>query len=388
MNDQTVLCPKCKSEIRLTEAIAAPILEQARREMASKLDAEKVRIAAEARKSATETVAIDLKQAQDQAMEANRKLVANTAKLAEAQKAQAEAVALRRQIDDEKRELDLTIEKRVSASVDEVRRNARAAVQEEIGTKVSEKQLLIDRMTGQIAEMQKKIEQGSQQAQGEVLELELENELRTKFIFDSIEPVAKGVFGGDVIQRVRNDNGVDCGTIIWEIKRTKNWTEGWLAKLRGDARAAKADIAIIVSTALPEDVKIFAMREGIWISSPAYALALASCLRMALGDVYAARNSSAGAETKMERVYAYLTGTNFKHRISAIVENFGAMLDDLEKERRIAEKSYAKREGQIRIAIKAAAGFYGDIQAIAGSAVGELPALDIKLIEEGKAAAG
>lgn len=366
--------------------MATPILEQARREMAQKLEQAKAQISAASRKEATDAVAIDLRQAQDQAQEANRKLVANNFKLIEAQKAQAEAVALRRQIDDEKRELDLTIEKRVSASVEEVRRNARAAVQEEIGTKVSEKQMLIDRMTDQIAEMQKKIEQGSQQAQGEVLELELETALRTKFVFDSIEPVGKGVFGGDVIQRVRNENALDCGTIIWEIKRTKNWTESWLSKLRGDQRAANADIAIIVSTALPEDVKIFAMREGIWITSPAYALALASCLRHALADVYAARNSSAGAETKIERVYAYLTGTNFKHRISAIVENFGAMLDDLEKERRIAEKSFAKRDGQIRIAIKAAAGFYGDIQAIAGSAVGELPALDMKLIEDGKAA--
>ena len=386
MNGPTVVCPKCKSTIELTEAMSAPVLEAARREFATKLQTETARIAEDAKRSANAAVHSELKRRDTVIEEVNQRLVANTAKLQEAQQAQVEAVKLKRELEDRARELDLTIEKRVSASTAAIREEARRAADADLGVKVSEKQMLIDRMSKTIDELNTKIAQGSQQAQGEVLELKLEDDLRSQFPFDSIEPVAKGVFGGDVLQRV-NDNNRSVGAILWEFKRTKNWAAGWLEKLRGDQRAAKAEIAIIVSYALPDGIETFGMEEGIWITSPAYAIEVCAVLRFGLIEVAAARQATEGQETKMEMLYQYLTGPQFKHRVGAIVENFGNMLEDLEKEKRVQEKVWAKREGQIRIAIKAAAGFYGDLQGIAGSAVGELPALDVKLLEDAKAAA-
>src|SRR6266403_135995 len=385
MNEPTILCPKCKAEIKLTEAMASPLIDAARREFANKLATEKAKIAFEARIEAKESVSLELKAKADEVAALNRTLTSNVAKLQEAQAAQAEALQLKRDLEEKAREIDLTVEKRVSRAVATVRDEAQRQAEGEFSIKVSEKQMLIDRMAKQIDEMQKKIELGSQQAQGEVLELELENALRKRFVFDSIEPVAKGVFGGDVIQRVQEDAKY-VGTILWEFKRTKNWTDGWLSKLRGDQRAAKAEIAIIVSYALPETIKTFGMQEGVWVTSPEHAIPLCAVLRHALADVAEARQAGEGQETKMQKLYAYMTGSNFKHRVGAIIEHFGVMLEDLEKERRSVTKGWAKRDAQIHSAIDAAAGMYGDLQGIAGSAVGELPALDVKQLEDAKAA--
>lgn len=387
-----IKCPTCKSEIKLTEAMAGPMVQAARSEFETKLKNVKTEADADAAKRAQSfiqkevgkyrsSIEGDLQAAKDRAAESERLLQEREAKLAEAQKAQADLVRQKREFEEKSRELDLTIEKRVTASASTIREEARAAAEADLGAKVSERELLIDRMKKQMSEMQKKIEQGSQQAQGEVLELELENTLRSRFVFDSIEPVAKGVFGGDVIQRV-SEHMIPVGTILWEMKRTKNWTEGWLAKLRGDQRAAKAEIAIIVSYVLPEGISTFGMREGIWISAPAYAVELCAVLRHALAEVAAARQASEGQESKMQMLYSYLTGSGFKHRVQAIVENFGNMLEDLEKERKVQERVWAKREGQIRIAMKAAAGMYGDLQGIAGSSLKEVEGLNMPELPE------
>jgi hypothetical protein len=37
------------------------------------------------------------------------------------------------------------------------------------------------------------------------------------FLSYLIEPVAKGEFGGDVLQHVRDNTGQLCGKILWEI---------------------------------------------------------------------------------------------------------------------------------------------------------------------------
>lgn len=385
MNEPTIICPKCKAEIKLTEAMASPLIDAARREFATKLASEKEKIELGARERAHAAVATELKRRDDEVAALNQTLTSNVAKLQEAQTAQAEALKMKRDLEEKAREIDLTIEKRVSAGAATIRDEARRAAESDLGIKVSEKQLLIERMTKTIDELQTKIAQGSQQAQGEVLELELENALRKRFVLDSIEPVPKGVFGGDVIQRV-HEEAKYVGTILWEFKRTKNWTDGWLSKLRGDQRAAKAEMAIIVSYALPETTKTFGMQEGVWVTSPEYAIPLCAVLRHALADVAEARQAGEGQETKMQKLYAYMTGPNFKHRVGAIIEHFGVMLDDLEKERRSVTKGWAKRDAQIHSAIDAAAGMYGDLQGIAGSAVGELPALDVKQLEDAKAA--
>ena len=163
-------------------------------------------------------------------------------------------------------EMDLTIEKKVQGSLAAVREKAKHDAEEGLKLRVLEKEEQIASMQRQIEDLKRKAEQGSQQLQGEVQELELEATLRSKFPHDLIEPVPKGEFGGDVLQRVMGPFGQPCGTILWESKRTKNWADGWLTKLRDDQRKAKADIALIVSNALPKGVHTFDHVDGVWVT--------------------------------------------------------------------------------------------------------------------------
>src|SRR6202034_1425658 len=181
----------------------------------------------------------------------------------------------------------------------------------------------------------RKAEQGSEQLQGEVQELELESLLRVKFPRDIVEPICKGEVGGDVLHRVMSPHGQLCGTILWESKRTKNWSDAWLAKLRDDQRAAKADVALIVSQSLPKGVDTFDFVEGIWVTESRCAIPVAIALRQSLIELSAARQAADGQQTKMEMIYQYLTGPRFRHRIEAIVEKFTDMQADLARERKM-----------------------------------------------------
>lgn len=210
-----------------------------------KLTVGRAAIAAEEAKKAKAVLAADLQSKAKALTELQELLAEQDQKLAEAQKEQAALLRKQRELDDAKRELDLTIEKRVQGSLTEIRQKAKIAAEEGLKLKVAEKRQQIASMQRQIEELKRKAEQGSQQLQGEVLELQLEATLRAHFLQDVIEPVGQGEFGGDVLQRVIGPAGQPCGTILWETKRTKNWSGGWLAKLRGDQRAAAAELAVL-----------------------------------------------------------------------------------------------------------------------------------------------
>src|SRR3984893_7378613 len=187
-------------------------------------------------------------------------------------------------------------------------------------------------------ELRRKLEQGSQQTQGEVLELELEDLIRTTFPFDQIEPVPKGMNGADLVHRVHNNKGHCCGTIVWESKRTKAWSDGWIQKLKDDLRLVKGDIAVIVSEALPKDIDNFGHVKGIWITSRDCAINLAAALRFLLIEVSTLKSAAVGKNERLEILYNYLSGSEFKQRVEAIVEAFIEMQGDLQEERRVAER--------------------------------------------------
>jgi hypothetical protein len=233
-------------------------------------------------------------------------------------------------------------------------------------------------MQRQIEDLKRRAEQGSQQLQGEVQEMELEALLAAKFPRDTIQPVPKGEFGGDVLQRVMGPLNQSCGTILWECKRTKNWSDGWLPKLREDQRTAKAEIAVIVSQALPKDVETFGFVDGVWIADPKVALPVALSLRQTLIEVASARQAAEGQQTKMEMVYGYLTGPRFRQRIQAIVEAFSSMREDLDREKKAITRQWAKREEQIDRVMNATVGMYGDLQGIAGKTLQEIEGLEFQ----------
>ena len=286
-----------------------------------------------------------------------------------------------RELDDAKRELDLTVEKRVQEGLIATREQAKKEAEESLSLKVKEREQTIASMQKQIEELKRKAEQGSQQLQGEVQELELETLLTTKFPLDQIQPVPKGEYGGDVLQRVFSGFGQACGTILWESKRTKNWSDGWLIKLREDQRQAKAEIAVIVSQALPKEVETFELIDGVWVTHPKAALPVAIVLRHTLMEVASARQASEGQQTKMEMVYQYLMGPRFRQRVQAIVEGFTSMQDDLDKERKVIMKQWAKREEQIDRVMQSTVGMYGDLQGIAGKTLQEIEGLELKSLD-------
>jgi len=385
MTEPTITCPSCSTEIKLTESLAAPLIratreeyeakiarkdaelskretelkaqfeavEQARQsideQVLEKLKAGRAVIAAEEAKKANAAVAADLQSKSKEVTDLQELLAQRDEKLGEAQKEQATLLRKQRELHDAKRELDLTVEKRVQ-------------------------------------ELKRKAEQGSQQLQGEVLELELEATLRAHFPLDVIEPVGNGEFGGDVLQRVVGPAGQACGALLWETKRTKNWTDVWLPKLRADQRAAGAELAILVSKALHKEVDTFGYVDGIWVTDFPFIVPLAIALRQSLIEVASARQTQEGQATKMELVYQYLTGPKFRHRVEAIVEKFSDMHADLDRERKTMTRLWAKREAQIQGVIESTAGMYGDLQGIAGKAFQQIDGLEISLLETHPAA--
>jgi hypothetical protein len=304
----------------------------------------------------------------------------------EAQKEQAALLRKQRELDDAKRELELTVEKRVQESLTEIRQKAKAEAEESLKLKVVEKEQQIASMQRQIDELKRKAEQGSQQLQGEALEFGLEAKLRASFPLDAIEPVSKGEFGGDVLQRVVGPAGQACGAILWEAKRTKNWTDGWLPKLRADQRAGGAELAILVSKALPKEVETFGYVDGIWVTDFPFIVPLAMALRQSLIELAGARQAREGQATKMELVYQYMTGPKFRHRVEAIVEKFSDMQADLDRERKTMTRLWAKREAQIQGVVESTVGMYGDLQGIAGKAFKEIEGLETPLLEARPAA--
>lgn len=224
-------------------------------------------------------------------------------------------------------------------------------------------------------ELRRKLQQGLQQTQGEVLELELEELIRSAFPADQIDPVAKGRNGADMIHKVFAKSGHFCGTMVWELKRTKSWSDGWIAKLKDDQRVTKAEIAILVSEALPKDCKHFAQISGVWVASPQCALGLAVALRQQLTEVAMTKLAAVGKNEKMEVLYQYLSRVEFRQRVEAIVEAFIEMQEDLQEERRVAEKRWSKREKQLQRVVLNTSGMYGDLQGLIGSSLKEIPAL-------------
>jgi hypothetical protein len=418
MTEPAITCPNCKTEIRLTESLAAPLIETTRRQFQqqlaqkddeiakreqgilekerqltitkNKLDEQvasqvedqlkidRARITAEESRKSKQAFANDLEQRSREVAELQAILKSQEAKLTEAQKTQADLLRKQRELDDAKRELDLTIEKRVQEGLSVTRQQARKEAEDEQRLKVLEREQTIAAMQKQIEDLKRRSEQGSQQLQGEVQELELENLLRNKFPFDAIEPVPKGEFGGDVLHRVVGPSAQPSGTILWEFKRTKNWSDSWLVKLRDDQRTAKAEIAVIVSQILPKGVETFDLVDGIWVTHPRAALPVAMILRQSLLELALARQANAGQQTKTDMVYQYLTGPRFRLRVEAIVEAFSTMQEELDREKRVIMKQWAKRGEQIERVMGATVGMYGDLQGIAGKSLQEIEGLELK----------
>jgi hypothetical protein len=208
------------------------------------------------------------------------------------------------------------------------------------------------------------------------LELDLEARLREEFPYDNIGEVKKGQRGADIIQTVRNTTAADCGVLLWETKNGK-WQPAWVPKFKGDIREAAANIGVIVSQELPPEYgDMKHLEANVWAVKPRLAPMLASALRTTILQVDMANKMSAGKDAKMEALYQFLVGPEFRHRVEAIVENYGMLQAEIEKEKRAAALRWAHQEKSIRAVIDNTIGMYGDLQGITNRALPGIKALE------------
>ncbi|HYD35732.1 MAG TPA: DUF2130 domain-containing protein [Vitreimonas sp.] len=420
----TIICPHCQKPISVDEAlshqISAKLEEQYQAQLAKKDEeltkskqataAQLAKVQAEAEAKLITQLAAE-KQAAEQAfkkqLETELKKTQEQAKSEATESVSKELTLLKQQLDDrnkkldEARQLELDLRKQKNQLEDDKKAfelekqrqldMERAKIKEEAEKKAVEiQELKMLEMQKQLndalkanEDMRRKLQQGSQQTQGEVLELELENLLRTEFPMDEIQPVAKGVRGADVLQIVKDRQGKVCGSILWELKNAQ-WSDKWIDKLREDQRNSKADLAVLVSINVPPAMKdkSFIYQKGIWIATRPICTALAQALRLQLNQVHTTKLSAVGKNEKMEVLYQYLTGTEFKQRVEAIVDAFSNMQQDLEKEKRWFQTKWKRQEMNIRQVLDSTFGMYGDMQGIMGASLPEIKQLQLESGED------
>lgn len=422
MSDAIIRCPNCSQAFPLTSALAEQLRSEVEAALAAQHQTELQRLGAriaqaEGRELQAQRRALELEQAQAAAIErecmaietrlraeaeqrladrieqerkhlredAEHRLRETTAdletarrQLQQAQEAelqlrqQAEAVAAR------ERALDLEIARRLDEKRRDWELQVRNLAAEEQQLKLREKDKTIEDLKRLLDEAKRKSEQGSQETQGEVLELDLQAALAAQFPRDLVRPVPKGVQGADLLQEVRDAALAPCGVIAWETKNTRNWQPAWIAKLKDDQRACGAALAVLVSVTLPAEARGgLACIDGVWVSSLAAWPALAVALREQLLQIAFARNAATGMNDKMEALYQYLAGDAFRHKVETIVESFTALKEQLDRERRAMEKLWKERERQIDRVIGATAGMYGELRGTIGQSMPAIAVLEL-----------
>jgi hypothetical protein len=286
-------------------------------------------------------------------------------------------------------EMEIAIQRQLQEERAKLSEELRKLEEQRVANKENEYQLKLREMEKQLddqkmlaEEMRRKAEQGSMQLQGEAQELLLEEMLKESFPYDSIEEVKKGLEGADCIQVVRNLTGRDYGRIIYECKRTKNWSNNWISKLKSDLRNSGADSAILVTQAFPKDMNQFGEIDGVWVCNYSEVTPLAAIIRDSIIRISDAKRSEENKGEKMQLLYNYLTGSEFRHQVEAIVEGFMAMRNSITKERLQMEKIWKEREKQLEKVLLSTSGMYGSVKGIAGSSVENIPLLEGESEEE------
>ncbi|MFN8115162.1 MAG: DUF2130 domain-containing protein [Bacteroidia bacterium] len=406
-NSSTVKCPNCKTEFQLGDAISSEIeakikaryverfnkdqkdlaekekqfelqLEQLKKqqEEQEKIIAEKVKL----QKAVLEQEAIKkaAEEIDNRVKLMEKELQEKTAKIKEAQLKELELMQKEKAFLEKQELFAIELEKQILEREKAIEERYKQKEAEKTDFKVKELEKKLADQKALIETMQRKAEQGSMQMQGEVQELALEELLRSTFPFDAIDEVGKGVKGADAIQTVRNNLGQVCGKIIYESKNTKAFGGDWIDKLKHDMRASQADIAVIVTETMPKDMDRFGMKDGVWICNFNEIKSLAFVLRDSLIKIYAAQASQENKGDKMSMLYTYLTGTEFRQQIEAIVEGFTELQMGIQREKNAMTKIWKEREKQLEKVLLNTTNFYGSVKGIAGNAIS-----DIKLLELG-----
>jgi hypothetical protein len=370
----TIQCPHCGKQFEISDALSHQIeqevTERERKKHLEELEKVKQQALDESTKKIKDQFALQLKHAEEDKAhqeERNKELLEQITELTKQM----------REMKREKDEVKLEMEKRLAEEEEKIRISAQKKAEEEQHGKIAEKDKQLSDALKELEDMRRKLQQGSQQTQGEAFELEFESMLHTEFPNDKISEVAKGIKGGDIIHEVWDQKGNYNGKILWELKNTKTWSDGWVDKLKADKRAINAEEAVLISDALPSAVTVAGYYKGLWVTQRAFVVTLASTLRAKLIEMYYVKQSVQAKDGKMELMYTYLSGTEFKHRVEAIVEAFTNMQAEIEREKRYFSNKWSRDEKNIRMVIDNTYGMHGDLKAIIGKMLPQIKGLDV-----------
>jgi hypothetical protein len=371
-----ITCPNCGHQFELNESLKNEVEKELRGKMMDwqkkkeeEFDKQKKILVTDVLKKASEETAAKL-----QSLEEDSKI--KTQQLHELQKKELDLLREKSALEEKQKNMEVEIEKRFLEKRKEIEDSTIKREQELFDLKTKEYKVQMEQQQKLIDELKRKNEQGSMQLQGESQELLLEEILKENFPFDLIEEVGKGVEGADCIQVIRNSSGIVCGKIIYESKRTKAWSNNWIDKLKADMRNSGSDVAVLVSQTFPKDIEKFGEKNGVWICNFNEVSSVAHLLRNGIINVFEAQKAQEGKGDKMQMLYNYLTGNEFKGQVEAIVEGFMAMKQGIMKERIQMEKIWKEREKQLEKVLISTSGLYGSVKGIAGASIGDIPLLD------------
>lgn len=405
MNDK-IKCPNCGTDFDVEEALSGQLRSQYKKEYEKKVAEQAKVFNAEKIKLDIEKEAFELKKEKENELfkeKLDKRIIKETeiirSKTNEKFELQLKALqeenssrkeenrALKsKELDLIKREhkliesaedLEINLQKQMLEKQKEIEDKARAKERELMSLKEREYQKQLNDQKKLIEEMKRKAEQGSMQMQGEVQELALEELLKTTFPFDTISEVPTGIKGADVLQMVVNRNQVDCGIIVYESKRTKNFDKKWIEKLKQDQVRVKGEIAVLVTQTMPNDMDRFDFVNGIWICHFHEVKSLAKVLREMLLKTQSIKTTQDNKGDKMELLYTYLTGNDFVQKIKRIIENYDNMINQLNTEKKTTYRMWSEREKQIWVVQENINSLFGDIKGIAGNSISSNALLEL-----------
>ncbi len=374
MHMNTIACPHCGKHIEISKAlgkqIEQEIVAREQEKFKQELEIVKKEVLETSTKKLKTSFEFELKRAKEEAAEnaeRNKQLIEQITELTKELRATKK----------EKDEAKLEMQKQLAQEEEKIRLDATKKAEDEQSLKIREKDKQLLDTLKELEDAKRKLQQGSQQAQGEVFEQQFEELLSREFPNDKIIEVAKGVRGGDIIQEVWDRNGNFCGKILWELKNTKTWSEQWVDKLKTDQRSATADFAVLISEAVPSSVNSAKFYKNIWVTKQNFVIGLASSLRLSLIKVTMVKNAKNGQKEKTAMLYDYISSTEFQLRVEAIVEAFTNMQAEIEKEKRYFSNKWARDEKNIRQVIDNTYGMHGDLKGIMGNIIPQIKGLEL-----------
>ena len=332
----------------------------------------------EERRTIEEKLKVKLAEEQRSQFEAlQQELNEKSTQVSELNKTKAEVERLKREKDEAQSIAQLAAETKMNEILQLEKEKIKKLVEDSNELRIKELQKMLEDQKILTEEMKRKQEQGSMQLQGEVQELAIEEWLSAQFPLDTIEEIKKGARGGDCIQIVNTRSDQNCGKIYYESKRTKEYQAGWIPKFKADMREKGADIGILVTEAMPSDLDRMGMKDGVYVCTYEEFKGLSGVIRETVIQVHAALGSQVNRGDKMHMLYDFLTSTNFRMQVEAIVEGFTAMKDGLETEKRSMQRIWKEREKQIEKVIINTIDMHASIRGIAGNAIQSVKALEL-----------